>query len=115
MAEKKSTQKATAQPQRTKIVFVRAAAVHTYGNGLAGIEIPVNDPTPEERKLIRDLFPNTTEQVYGLLDKEALLAASHGIDAEFEDGRHQIHDTNGPSNEPRVSSPGLGSDWPRNG
>lgn len=77
----------------TTIVFVRAVAVHTYGNGLAGIEIESEPLSAEDRSKIHELFPNTMDQVFDLLDKEALLAASHGIDAQFEGTRQTTHST----------------------
>lgn len=77
----------------TKMIFVKCERVHTYGNGLAGIEVEAQLLGPEIRATIKELFPNTQEQVYDLLDREALLGAMSSIEADFQSDEHKTHET----------------------
>lgn len=56
-------------------VCVKALSVEDNGNGTFLLELPAREMIPEQKAILRDLFPNLGEQVYKLLDQELLLAS----------------------------------------
>lgn len=56
-------------------VRVRALGIEPNGDGTFDIILPIAKLTGGAQEMIRELFPNTTEQVYELLNREVLISA----------------------------------------
>lgn len=71
----------TAQPETGPIrrvtcnVYVQAESVAYLGQGLYRISMDGVEPTEIQTKVIRELFPNISDQVFDLLAKEAILGS----------------------------------------
>lgn len=61
--------------QHHACIHIQANQVLTHGDGIFTIEIPVQELSPGTAKIIDELFPNTKDQVFDLLNREALLAS----------------------------------------
>jgi len=79
--------------RETRLVFVRCVAVHTYANGVAGIELPVKPIHSDDLETLRALFPNLIDKVHDLLEREALIAAMSTGDVDFNGAKHVTHST----------------------
>jgi hypothetical protein len=56
-------------------IAVRAKQVIDNGDGTFVIVVQGRRPTEDEQRVLKTLFPTTSELAYGLIHKEALLAA----------------------------------------
>lgn len=55
------------------LIYIRAEQVEDCGNGLFAIQLRTRPLTDEERAVIQNLFKYMSDQVFELLDKEALM------------------------------------------
>lgn len=56
-------------------VYVHAESVAYLGQGVYRISMDGVEPTEVQTKVIRELFPNVSDQVFDLLAKEAILGS----------------------------------------
>lgn len=56
-------------------ITIHASGVHDNKDGTFLIQLPMRRPTPQEAVVLARLYPTLGELAYGLLTKEALLAA----------------------------------------
>lgn len=56
-------------------ISVRAIAVSDNGNGTFDLQIPGQELTVADQKVLEQLFPNLLESAHRLLNQEALLAS----------------------------------------
>lgn len=55
------------------VIYINAIQVEDCGNGLFAIHLPLRQVTEDERVTIARLFPNLSDKVYEVLEKEALI------------------------------------------
>jgi hypothetical protein len=65
----------------TVAVILRALGVRDNHNGTFTVELPARTLTPDEARVLRDLFPHLRGEVDDVLAREALLAALAPPDA----------------------------------
>lgn len=56
-------------------IFIRALKVIDHDGGMFELQIPDQPLTSDQQKVLETLFPNFGEQVYQLLQREALIDA----------------------------------------
>lgn len=82
----------------TMMISIKAYAIHDHKNGTYSIEVPAEQLTIEQEKIIDELFPNTGTMVRRLLAQEALFNA-FATDAEVNTPRPPL-----PSSEAKKSA-----------
>jgi hypothetical protein len=90
-------------------LFIRADQVLDCGGGVFRIEFPETSLTDEQRKVLRELFPNLSDRAYTLLDQEAMVRSL--LDPE-EAEAHMNRGDRSPDPQPVRKLPKMGKPTP---